>query len=198
MVKASTSFQRYLEEFQTLSRQVEQCIHNHHQKQQQQQQQPQHQDRRRTNINDDGEQEEGAEELIRQCDELLQLMTVEARSVDVSSILSKADMLDQMNACKLRLQILKDQSERQSLFSGTNQQRHRDRLQQQQDQVISQNLQLENAKRTLVETEEIANSISIELLRNRNTITSSQNKIQNVSSMTNQASKLIKSMKSWF
>ena len=179
---SSSSFQRYLKEFQNGSRQVEQSIH------QQQQQQDQ--------------QSNNAMDLIYQCEDSLQMMTLEARSGG-SDIMSKADMLDMIKACKFRLDILKEQCERQSLLgsgcsNGYDTNTQRDRLRQQQDQVIKQNLQLENAKRTLAETEEIATSINSELGKNRETLERNQTRLKDMSSMTTNASKLLKSMKSWF
>lgn len=58
----------------------------------------------------------------------------------------------------------------------------------------AQNSTLENAKRVMAETEDVALEITEELSRNRETIESAQSRVRGVSSLTNRARRVLVSM----
>ena len=174
-------FQRYDEEFQSLTRQVEQSLQREEQ----------------DGFVDEPGNTASSSTLIGQCDELLQQMALEARSVPDASM--KRDLLSQVRTCKSTLQRLKDQSERQSLLasgrkSNGSSAAHRERLLQQQDQLMKQNSQLENAKRMMEETEQVALEITTELGHNRETLESAHGRIHQVQSLTGRARRIVQSM----
>ena len=183
----SIPFKEYENEFQSLTRQVEQALE------------------REANTgggasgysDDEGQSVESSFVLIQQCDELLQQMALEARSVNDNPSL-KRELLSQVRNCKSTLQTLKEQSERQALLnSGRNNKNsntHRERLLQQQDSILKQNLQLENAKRVMEETETVALEITTELGNNRETLESAHGRIHSVAGLTGRARRIVQSM----
>jgi Fe2+ transport system protein B len=181
MSQASLSFRRYDEEFKSLTKQVKSSLvdaENFH----------------------DEETGEGknSSNLLSQCDELLQQMALEARSVPDAA--EKRELLQQVRTYKSELQALKDEYNKQSLMSsalgnnggGSNQ--HRERLLQQQDMLQKQNSQLDSARRVLEETEQVALEIGEELSNNRATIASAHGRVRQVTSLTGRARRVVSSM----
>lgn len=147
----------------------------------------------------------GPSQLFRQCDELLQQMALEARSVGEGTV--KRDLLQKVRTCKSQLQLLKDQYNKQSLLSmggkrrtatssssSSSSSQHRERLLQQQEQLRNQNSTLENARKVLEETEQVALEIGTELGHNRETLESAHGRIHQVTSMTGRARRVLSSM----
>lgn len=144
--------------------------------------------------------------LLSQCDDLLKQMSVEARGVDDASV--KRDLLGKVRACKEKLSALrgeydaaKTELERGALLSGGGGGRrnggsneHRERLLRTNEQLAAQNDTLENARRVMAETEDVAMEITSELSRNREKIESSHIRVREVSGMTNQARRIIQNM----
>ena len=217
MSQLYVSFERYEDEFQSLTKQVQQRLedeyivddevlmekgeeadafldeggHHHHHH---------HGGTSATNTNI----VLGPSQLFRQCDELLQQMALEARSVGEGTV--KRDLLQKVRTCKSQLQLLKDQYNKQSLLSmggkrrtatsssSSSSSQHRERLLQQQEQLRNQNSTLENARKVLEETEQVALEIGTELGHNRETLESAHGRIHQVTSMTGRARRVLSSM----
>jgi vesicle transport through interaction with t-SNAREs protein 1 len=163
-------FERYEDEFKTLAKQVQ------------------------DSLNDDEEVQQTGN-LITQCDELLQQMALEARSVPDASL--KRELLQTVRAAKSQLQTYKEKYEKQSLMSSANSKSsggHRERLLQQQDQLRNQNSQLDNARKVLEETEQVALEIGTELGNNRETLESAHGRINQVTGLTGRARRIVQSM----
>jgi vesicle transport through interaction with t-SNAREs protein 1 len=166
-------FQRYDEEFKSLKKQVQESLLD--------------------SFSDEESGQTGA--LVSQCDELLQQMALEARSVADASL--KRELLQQVRACKSELQGLKDDYNKQSLMAGASQSGgsgHRERLLQQQDMLKNQNSRLDNARKVLEETEQVALEIGSELSHNRETIESSHGRVREVAGLTGRARRIVQSM----
>lgn len=176
-------FQRYDEEFKSLTKQVKSSLEE-------------------SAIGQNDYDEESAanspSNLISQCDELLQQMALEARSVPDASL--KRELLGQVRTYKSELQALKDENNKQSLMSsarghgGGGSSEHRERLLQQQDMLKNQNSQLESARKVLQETEQVALEIGQELSNNRATIESAHGRVRQVTSLTGRARRIVQSM----
>ena len=146
---APVAFRRYDEEFKSLTQQIASNLQADD-----------------GNFHDEETGGEDSSNLLSQCDELLQQMALEARSVVEQS--TKRELLAQVRSYKTELQKLKDDYNKQSLMSsragtsgGSGQ--HRERLLQQQQMLENQNSQLDNARRVIQETEQVALEITEEL-----------------------------------
>ena len=150
---------------------------------------------------------------LRQCEELLLQMKIEARGARGSSL--KRELMDIYQACEQQLasyQTLNQQKE--ELFAGhtstqtpsyssssssTKKGSDRDRLLAARGRVESQNTQLEGALRSIRETETLAGEIGQELGRNRESIHRAQGKVGDLSGMMKQAKGHLKSLtRKWF
>jgi vesicle transport through interaction with t-SNAREs protein 1 len=163
-------FERYEDEFKTLARQVQESLN-------------------------DEEEVQQTGNLITQCDELLQQMALEARSVPDASL--KRELLQTVRTSKSQLQTYKEKYEKQSLMSSANSKSsggHRERLLQQQDQLRNQNSQLDNARKVMEETEQVALEIGTELGNNRETLESAHGRINQVTGLTGRARRIVQSM----
>jgi vesicle transport through interaction with t-SNAREs protein 1 len=177
---ASISFRRYDEEFKSLTHQIQE------------------------NLGDDGQfhdeervGDEDTSNLLSQCDELLQQMALEARSVPEPAI--KRELLAQVRGYKTELQTLKDDHNKQSLMGNRSNNnhsssQHRERLLQQQGMLEHQNSQLDNARRVIQETEQVALEITQELGHNRATIESAHGRVRQVTGLTGRARRVVQSM----
>jgi vesicle transport through interaction with t-SNAREs protein 1 len=177
MAHSYTPFQRYDEEFKSLKKQVQDSLGEE-------------------DDFDDEEVGRHTSNLISQCDELLQQMALEARSVADSGL--KRELLAQVRTYKAELQSLKDEYNKKSLMAGAGGSRsgnnHRERLLQQQDMLLNQNSQLENARKVLEETEQVALEIGTELAHNRETIESAHGRVRSVAGLTGRAKRILTSM----
>jgi len=146
--------------------------------------------------------------LLSQCDDLLKQMQVEARSVDDTT--AKRELLQKVRVCKAQLANLRDDfstaqanAEREALLGGNadletgksgGTSDHRERLLKTNDQISKQNETLDRAQRVMAETEDVALEITSELGRNREKISSSHQRVRDVSGLTNQARRIVQSM----
>eukprot|EP00934_Nitzschia_sp_Nitz4_P004900 Nitzschia sp. Nitz4//scaffold12_size214221//211873//213720//NITZ4_001542-RA/size214221-processed-gene-0.138-mRNA-1//1//CDS//3329535146//4890//frame0 len=156
MAHSYLPFQRYDDEFKSLKEQVQGSLDG----------------------DNDDEESDFTGSLLKQCDELLQQMALEARSVPEASL--KRELLAQVRTYKTEIQSLKDQHNRASLMSGRGAaaNNHRERLLKQQDMLQNQNSQLDNARKVLEETEQVALEIGSELANNRETIESARGRVR--------------------
>lgn len=150
--------------------------------------------------NDNDTSTKNAGEILDDCDELLQQMAVEARS-GVPDATLKRELLGKVRNYKTDLQYLKDENNKRSLMisargikGSSSQHQHRERLLQQQDMIQNQNHQLDSARRVLQETEQVALEIGEELQSNRATIESASGRVRQVTSLTGRARRVVASM----
>jgi Fe2+ transport system protein B len=185
----SETFQRYDEEFATLTKQVKSSF----------------------NDNNGGgykDEESGTTEttntsagdMLDQCDELLQQMALEARSSETDAGL-KRELLLKVRNYKNEIKSLKDENNKRSLMSsrsnsgvGGNGNSQKEKLLQQQEMMKNQNNQLDSARRVLQETEQVALEIGEELQSNRATIESAHGRVRQVTTLTGRARRVVASM----
>jgi len=176
----SNPFQRYNEEFQSLQRQVKDSL-----------------SRADTFSDEEVGGMDHTSNLLSQCDELLQQMALEARSVPDASM--KRELLAKVRGNKKDVQTLKDEYNKKTLMAGSRSSSgggssHRERLLKQQDMLHNQNSQLENARKVLEETEQVALEIGSELAHNRETIESAHGRVRGIAGLTGRARRILSSM----
>jgi ElaB/YqjD/DUF883 family membrane-anchored ribosome-binding protein len=140
--------------------------------------------------------EEDVSDLLSQCDELLPQMALEARGAPFEW---KQELRDILQACRMQLATYQSlNNQKDELFENAKQKNNDGRMLP-QDRVGRQNAQLEASLRSIRETEQVATEVSQELYRNRETLQSAQDNVGELSSMTEQAKGLLKSMsRKWF
>jgi vesicle transport through interaction with t-SNAREs 1 len=169
---AYVSFDRYADEFQSLTSQLEGCLEAQ-----------------------DDDDMDSAGHLLSQCEEILQQMALEARSVSDAG--QKRELLGRVRTAKAALEAHKTQYERQSLMASSQRNAgsgNRERLLQQQDMLKNQNSKLDNARRVIEETEQVALEITSELHSNRDTLESAHGRIREVSGLTGRARRIVSGM----
>ena len=188
---ASVSFQRYDTEFQEILQQIEQSL----------------------TTNTDATHHNGSNShdytnhLIQQGHDLLKQMSVEARSISSTdhpnATSTKNELLNHVRTLKSQLTTLQSKVTSHSLFGNHNNNnnnnssqydKNRQMLEKNEGMLLQQNDTLERAKRSIMETEQVAFEINDELVQNRQTLIRSQNHIQQVGQMTNYAKQLLSSM----
>jgi len=153
--------------------------------------------------------------LLNQTKDLLKQMTVEARSSSVTDSNQKEECLKIVRIAKANHANLKDdvngmqsQVEHHLLMlqnsSSKNSKRHRNNngvngevrqhLLDTNSNLSKQNSTLDRAKQVMAETEVVALEITEELSRNRETIESAHSRVRGVSSLTNQARRVLVNM----
>lgn len=170
MDEHNASFERYDDEFTSLIAQIEKALH-------------------------DEPPSSYTQNLLRQCDDLIKQMALEARSVGNSDL--KRDLLQKVRDCKSTYQSLQQQSERQGLLArngSQSNQRERLLLQKNEDLLSSQNNTLERARRTMEETEAVALEITEELGHNREKISSAHGRVREMSGLTGRARRILYNM----
>lgn len=184
MASGYAPFDEYNNEFRSLIRDIEKSLHA------------------TDGDNDDSSKATKISGTLRKCEELLLQMKVEARGAPGPSL--KQELIDIYQACQMQLasyQTLNQQKyelfqEHQSDGNGND---PRARLRATQDRVEAQNSQLENALRSIRETEEVAGGIGQELGRNRDSIQRAKGNVGTLSGMMDQANVHLKGMmKKWF
>jgi len=173
---SSIPFDRYDDEFQSLTDQVKQSLK--------------------------GDDVDFTSSLLSQCEDLLKQMSVEARGVDDASV--KRDLLTKVRQCKSTLSGLRDEfksmqvaRDRASLMTNSRdngKNAGKERLLQTQDQLEQQNETLDRARRVMADTEEVAMEITSELGRNRETLETAHGRVREVSGLTNRARRLLQNM----
>jgi hypothetical protein len=167
-MSASTPFDFYKEEFESVLLQIEQCLQS----------------------------EEDASDLIDQCETLLPQLSIEARGAPDPCL--KQELLDVVSAYKVKFQSYKDENKRKGLFASMPpgaDARYRERMMLPQDRVRQQNQTILNALQSVNETEQVAIEIGQELSKNRETIENAQDNVDQVSSMAERAKGLLMSMR---
>lgn len=148
-----------------------------------------------------------AHNLLIQAKDLIQQMAIEARGITNKDL--KQDCLQKVRVCKANLANLEDDAkqarsalERRSLLSNKRSDGgaglssdHRERLLNTTNTLTAQNATLENARRVMAETEDVALDITGELARNRETMESARDRVRNVSGLTNRARRVLVSMR---
>ena len=108
-----------------------------------------------------------------------------------------------LQALRTDFEKAQNSQERSNLFGGAGRDEEmggnltgeqKGRLENTGDKIGRQNDTLDNARRVMAETEDVALEITEELARNREKIQASRDKVLDVSSMTNQARRLVHSM----
>jgi len=153
-----------------------------------------------------------AQNLLTQAKDLIQQMSIEARGITNNREL-KDECLKKVRICKANLSNLEDdvkslhsQFDRKGLLNnpsssgkggngGGLSNDHRERLLQTNESLQNQNSTLENARRVMAETEDVAMDITQELARNRETMESARGRVRNVSGLTNRARRVLVSMR---
>lgn len=151
------------------------------------------------------QQDTNVGELLKQCDVVLHLMKIEARSASGSSL--KQELRDVHQACQMQLATYQSlNSQRDELFSGrsssaggtTTDKGPFRRLVATRNMAEEQNSLLDHALKSIRETEELAGEIGLELGRNRESIQRSQGNVSKLSGMLSQANSHLKGMtKKW-
>ncbi|CAB9510209.1 expressed unknown protein [Seminavis robusta] len=139
------------------------------------------------------------ESLQKQCSELLSLMTLEARSTDCPD--TKFERLERVKIYKFQLEAVRQQHNQDFLMGdqAAAMLQVKDQIARTEMRAAQQNELLERARRSVLETEQVGNSVLQEMHRNRETIESAQRRIGTFSVMTEQASKIIQNMsKPWW
>jgi hypothetical protein len=170
--EASSAFQAYNEEFRT------QLLALH---------------------NSDSENDDPvSRDAIGQCNELIKLMAVQARSVDDEDL--KRDWLTHVNVCKSQLTVLSQERARTFLLpseSSVAQQADYARKTDQDKQVQQQNNKLERARRTMQEAEEAAAGINEQLIVNRETILHTKGSVDELLGLVGRAGGILRRMTKW-
>mmetsp|Transcript_14501 Transcript_14501/g.17178 ORF Transcript_14501/g.17178 Transcript_14501/m.17178 type:complete len:227 (-) Transcript_14501:17-697(-) len=152
-----------------------------------------------------------AQNLLTQAKDLIQQMSIEARGMTNDRDL-KDECLKKVRICKANLSNLEDdvkslhsQLDRIALLNNPSSSQkggggglsndHRERLLQTNESLQNQNSTLENARRVMAETEDVAMDITQELARNRETMESARGRVRNVSGLTNRARRVLVSMR---
>mmetsp|Transcript_5878 Transcript_5878/g.10280 ORF Transcript_5878/g.10280 Transcript_5878/m.10280 type:complete len:209 (+) Transcript_5878:164-790(+) len=177
---SSIPFERYDDEFQSLTDQVKDSLKD------------------TSNI-------EFSASLLMQCEDLLKQMSVEARGVEDASM--KRELLAKVRSCKSDLQTLREQhkqaqqtQQRNELMIGTvgggkgDRSEAKERLLSAQSQLEQQNDTLDKARRVMADTEEVALEITTELGRNRETLETAHGRVREMSGLTNRARRLLQNM----
>mmetsp|Transcript_18483 Transcript_18483/g.39915 ORF Transcript_18483/g.39915 Transcript_18483/m.39915 type:complete len:201 (-) Transcript_18483:217-819(-) len=125
--------------------------------------------------------------LLRQCQDLLKQMALEARS------LKQPTLLQRVKDYKSQHAQLQQEYERQGLLGRHNDDDEESRRRT-EDMLSDQNDTLERARRTMQETEQVALEITEELGQNRETLMSAHGRVREVSSMTGRARRILNTM----
>lgn len=136
------------------------------------------------------------ENLLRQAEDLVKQMAVEARSVSDPNL--KRRLLATTKEAKNEHTQLTQAMERHRLLSSASQRsgngKERLLMQQNEDMLANQNETLERARRTMQETESVALEITEELGHNREKLQTAHGRIREVSGLTGRATSILNSM----
>jgi hypothetical protein len=165
---SSLPFQEYHQEFQSLTRQIQQAIPH--------------------------ENEECIHLLWTQCHDLLKQMSIEARDEENKD--KQELLLATVRMCKSQLAALEQEYNKKQttttnnnvLFTRKEHVYHNEKMEQQQQDI------LDRARQTLRDTEIVASEITTELAHNREILEQSQAHVSTFSTMTEKAASIIKTM----
>ena len=142
--------------------------------------------------------------LLEQCQDLLQQMVLEARSIDDPE--EKKRYTERCKSYKEQYQLAKQQVERQTLLASNTTNtasastlQLRDALQSNDVTMGNQNSTLQQSLQSIHDTEQIATSTLEQLHTQRDTLQSTQQKTQTLQSMTQQANTIATNLlKPWW
>ncbi len=135
--------------------------------------------------------------LLKQADDLIKQMDMEARDAGDRELQKKTRTYKKtLQSLRSDFQTAKGKLDHESLMAGSGSKNDQDRgrLQMVNDGLSRQNDTLNNARRVIAETEDVALEVTEELGRNREKIQSARGKVMEVGGMTNQARRLVQSM----
>jgi Vesicle transport v-SNARE protein N-terminus len=136
-------------------------------------------------------------QLLQECQDLLQQMAVEARGMD--DVGAKRHYMDRHKVYKSQWQSAKMQMEQELLMSRQQGQLQHPRLQTAEDTLARQNAVLAQAARSIQETEEVAVGITANLAENRETLERTSNNAKEVRSMSATANQIATNLlKPWW
>jgi vesicle transport through interaction with t-SNAREs protein 1 len=144
------------------------------------------------------------QQLLEQCQDLLQQMALEARSVD--HIEQKKIYMERYKVYKEQYQSVQQQIDRQALLrfdisntATTSTLQLRDTLQSNEVTMEHQNSTLQQSLKSMRETEQLATSTLEQLHTQRDTLQNSQQKTQTLQSMTQQGNTIATNLlKPWW
>ena len=146
------------------------------------------------------------ESLHKQCSDLISLMSLEARTTECPD--TKFERLERVKIYKFQLEAMKQQHDKDFLMGASaasmlqlerERQQVRSILEQNETRAAQQNELLERARQSVEETQAVGMEILNEAHRNRETIESAQGRVDELSSMTDRASKLVQKLsKPWW
>lgn len=130
--------------------------------------------------------------ILSECQDLLLQLTVAAKTASKSTRTHCHDILE---ACQMQLDTYKTLYRKHELFGERSGMAHRNV----DGTVAGQNIRLEDALRSIRETEALASEVGEELTRNRETLRGAHGKVGALSGMMEQANGHLKSlMRKWF
>jgi vesicle transport through interaction with t-SNAREs protein 1 len=136
--------------------------------------------------------------LLKQADSLIKQMEMEARDAGDANLKAICKTYKKsLQSLKRDYEAAAEKANRSDLMGGAGAGGlggDRGRMAQATDALGRQNETLENARRAMADTEDVALEITEELGRNREKIASARDKVGDVSGMTNQARRLVQSM----
>ena len=136
-------------------------------------------------------------ELLQQATDLIKQMEMEVRSQEPTAkklLLEKVAQHKQtLVAHRSRFERAKEQSQRSNLL-GTKSIEQRERFMDANDKLLLQNDKIANAQRTVAEVEDVGTDITNELQRNREKIQATHAKVDEFTSITDSARRLVKGM----
>jgi hypothetical protein len=132
-------------------------------------------------------------DLLSQSEDLLKQMSMEAR-VDTNDAALQRKLMQTYELCKSQLVTLKQDQHRGVRAQRTGKGNDNEHVDQ---NLARQNISLERARRTMADAEINALQVTEELRRNRDTMEHTQDSIQDVNGMTNQARCLLNKLNRW-
>ncbi|KAK8790834.1 hypothetical protein WA158_005465 [Blastocystis sp. Blastoise] len=141
-----------------------------------------------------------ASDFLSQADESIKQLEIEARNLPgdlrVEMLKKVQQYRDACKAKKTQISTYRTKAERSELFSGVSvSEKGKDSIEAQMAQLSQQNNTLENARRTLMEAENSGLGTMDELQRQRESLQSSRDKVQDTLSLTNQAKSILDKMR---
>ena len=135
--------------------------------------------------------------VATECDELINQMKAEARTMEDPD--TKHELLERVKVYQQNLRDIRKLKEREDLLQAPAALQHKDTtIQHAEDTLDRQNATLEQARKTMQETEEVGLEIQQELGRNRESIASSQQRVNQIRENTQQSNAILKNMSKWW
>jgi hypothetical protein len=128
--------------------------------------------------------------LVPEARSILQQMTMEARNLSDEE--SREEWLQRIHLYKTQLDLLQQEAERDALLNSaaSDSSNNNNNIKSTNQMLARQSEMLEQARRSLAETEEIAGGITESLQSQRRTMEASQQKVSLLQSLTDRASSI--------